>query len=213
MKLNSRHLPFILVALMGMVEVANAFYDPGVQRWINRDPIEEEGGINLHQFAMNASVGFVDRNGLDIWVEGPSNGEPVGHLSVCVGDPLGKYDGYSFAVNGEGILEGAVYKDAKQGGDITKYKKTTPEQDKAFKEKLDAEVGKKGTYCWDDICRTYSNRKFKQSPGKETKPPKRPIPPSTNPLHDRLALCSQSSIGDPVSSCTDSSTSSSTCSK
>jgi len=35
------------------------FYDPANGRWINRDPIEEEGGVNLYGFAIN--------NGIDYW--------------------------------------------------------------------------------------------------------------------------------------------------
>lgn len=41
-----------------------AFYDPGTQRWINRDPIEESGGLNLHAFVVNSPLDFVDTFGL-----------------------------------------------------------------------------------------------------------------------------------------------------
>jgi RHS repeat-associated protein len=40
------------------------FYDPNLQRWPNRDPIEEEGGINLYDYVNNAPMNFVDLNGL-----------------------------------------------------------------------------------------------------------------------------------------------------
>src|SRR5271165_5844682 len=36
------------------------FYDPNLQRWLNRDPIEEEGGINLYWFVFNAPSDAVD---------------------------------------------------------------------------------------------------------------------------------------------------------
>jgi hypothetical protein len=42
-----------------------AYYDPGTQRWINRDPIGESGGANLYAFGLNAAVGFVDAFGTD----------------------------------------------------------------------------------------------------------------------------------------------------
>ncbi len=54
-----------IVVLVGMVEVANAFYDPGLQRRINRDPIKEEGGLNLFQFTGNEPVSRFDPRGLD----------------------------------------------------------------------------------------------------------------------------------------------------
>src|SRR5437899_4072585 len=40
-------------------------YDPNLQRFINRDPIEEEGGINLHSFVQNNPIGLIDLWGLD----------------------------------------------------------------------------------------------------------------------------------------------------
>ena len=42
---------------------ARAYYDPGLQRWINRDPIQEKGGANLYRFAQNEPVASVDPNG------------------------------------------------------------------------------------------------------------------------------------------------------
>ena len=47
------------------------FYDPNLQRWINRDPIEEFGGLNLYGFVRNRPVSFVDRWGLcgDPWFD------------------------------------------------------------------------------------------------------------------------------------------------
>jgi RHS repeat-associated protein len=41
------------------------FYDPGVERWMNRDPIEEKGGINLFTFVGNNPVDSFDLLGLD----------------------------------------------------------------------------------------------------------------------------------------------------
>ncbi len=40
------------------------FYDPGTGRWLNRDPIEEEGGINLYNFIINDAVNGSDVYGL-----------------------------------------------------------------------------------------------------------------------------------------------------
>ena len=44
---------------------ASGFYDPTVQRWINRDPIEEKGGGNQHAFVRNKPLDGVDRFGLE----------------------------------------------------------------------------------------------------------------------------------------------------
>ena len=41
------------------------FYVPFLGRWINRDPIEEKGGINLYRFVGNHPINTYDRLGLD----------------------------------------------------------------------------------------------------------------------------------------------------
>ncbi len=40
------------------------YYDPNYQRWIQRDPVAEQGGINLNQFVSNNPINYVDPNGL-----------------------------------------------------------------------------------------------------------------------------------------------------
>jgi RHS repeat-associated protein len=40
------------------------YYDSDLGRWLNRDPIEEEGGLNLYGFVENNPVNFVDALGL-----------------------------------------------------------------------------------------------------------------------------------------------------
>lgn len=41
------------------------YYDPTPGRWISRDPIEENGGVNLCQFAFNNPLSYSDPSGLD----------------------------------------------------------------------------------------------------------------------------------------------------
>jgi RHS repeat-associated protein len=45
-------------------QCGRCFYDPGLQRWLNRDPIGELGGLNLYTFARNDSVDKYDAFGL-----------------------------------------------------------------------------------------------------------------------------------------------------
>ena len=40
------------------------YYDPNLGRWLTRDPIEEQGGLNLYGFCGNDAVNRVDRLGL-----------------------------------------------------------------------------------------------------------------------------------------------------
>ena len=88
------HLRFLMLAVLIQVSCAIpalAFYHPEEGRWINRDPIEEEGGKNLYAFAENASVNKMDPLGLDIYLTtGNKNASPrqAGnrylHQEICV---------------------------------------------------------------------------------------------------------------------------------
>ena len=52
------------------------YYDPLTGRWPSRDPLEENGGINLYHFVFNNPVDFVDYNGLWGNGNGGINGNP-----------------------------------------------------------------------------------------------------------------------------------------
>jgi RHS repeat-associated protein len=60
----------------GMYYYGFRFYEPNLQRWINRDPIEEAGGINLYTFCLNELPNRVDPlgNDMDGWICGNPNG-------------------------------------------------------------------------------------------------------------------------------------------
>jgi RHS repeat-associated protein len=47
----------------GLYYYGYRFYDPNCERWTNRDPLLERGGLNLYGFAHNASVNNLDPNG------------------------------------------------------------------------------------------------------------------------------------------------------
>ena len=47
----------------GMYYYGYRFYDPNLQRWLNRDPLGEEGGINLYQFVFNEPTSLFDTDG------------------------------------------------------------------------------------------------------------------------------------------------------
>ena len=54
----------VLVAGFSAPHLASAYYDPGVQRWINRDALQEEGGANLYAFVANTPLNSADAFGL-----------------------------------------------------------------------------------------------------------------------------------------------------
>jgi len=48
----------------GLVYYLYRYYDPNLQRWLSRDPIQEQGGLNLYRYVANRPLNFVDRFGL-----------------------------------------------------------------------------------------------------------------------------------------------------
>jgi RHS repeat-associated protein len=49
---------------LGLYYYLYRFYDPYLQRWLNRDPIGERGGLNLYEYVYNDPVKYIDPNGL-----------------------------------------------------------------------------------------------------------------------------------------------------
>jgi RHS repeat-associated protein len=54
---------------------AYRFYEPGTQRWLNRDPIGEAGGLNVYVYAYNSSPNYFDPDGLSTYYD-PNFGDP-----------------------------------------------------------------------------------------------------------------------------------------
>lgn len=50
--------------ITGLVEYIYRKYDPSLGRWINRDPVEEQGGMNLYVNSLNSVVFIIDGLGL-----------------------------------------------------------------------------------------------------------------------------------------------------
>ena len=44
----------------GLYYYGYRFYSPALMRWLNRDPIEEDGGVNLYCFCINDTLSHVD---------------------------------------------------------------------------------------------------------------------------------------------------------
>jgi RHS repeat-associated protein len=77
------------------------FYDPDLQRWVNRDPLGEPGfrvlrrrrgpipryrspGPNAYQFTLNSPLVYVDRNGLTIQFAPDSPNSFIQHWRDCI---------------------------------------------------------------------------------------------------------------------------------
>src|SRR6185503_19535801 len=50
----------------GLVYYLYRYYEPAMQRWVNRDPLEEAGGQNLYAFTHNDPISHYDAFGLQL---------------------------------------------------------------------------------------------------------------------------------------------------
>ena len=60
----------------GLYYYGYRFYSPSLMRWLNRDPIEEEGGANLYCFCGNNMMSTVDSLGREVVVINQLGDEP-----------------------------------------------------------------------------------------------------------------------------------------
>jgi RHS repeat-associated protein len=154
-------------------------YDPAIGKYVESDPIGLTGGTNTYGFAGLNPIVHSDASGLDYRIEGPNQTEPIGHQSLCVGNPLGGYRCFSFGVNGSCCLQGEVYEDLEPGGEIkaSAYRKTNAAEDYAILQTLQKQLGVKSQYLPWNTCRDFSIQNFlalaRQGVGTPAPPPKR----------------------------------------
>ncbi|MCO5062718.1 MAG: cysteine peptidase family C39 domain-containing protein [Kiritimatiellae bacterium] len=78
----------------GYVCFLGRWYDPATGRFLSRDPIQENGGIHLYQYAYANPIAVVDPNGL--W------GVQFGSVNIGVGNPNMIFDNSSWGDLGRG---------------------------------------------------------------------------------------------------------------
>jgi hypothetical protein len=158
----------ILLAMVALLPLgdASAFYNPILGRWINRDPKEEEGGLNLYAFVRNNPINAIDTDGRDIWI---SSGGLGLHTDINVGDRNGEFSSYSFRYAKDYSLfllnpQGVVYRSRGSSGiDPTGsyWLETTKEQDARANDVLGQMVGEKWAYrLTTSSCRTFATDMF-----------------------------------------------------
>jgi RHS repeat-associated protein len=95
------------------------FYTPALGRWLNRDPLGEEGGPNLYAFVANAPLQAVDPLGLALYAfDGTWNDREKMKRPTNVAKLAGVYRGIAHYEKGVGTdwqgpgthLENRVYK-------------------------------------------------------------------------------------------------------
>jgi len=76
------------------------FYDPNLQRWPTRDPIQEAGGLNLYRFVGNYPVNYIDPLGLLLTMPSPVS---LVNVATAVGVGAAAEEG------GAGLAMGVVF--------------------------------------------------------------------------------------------------------
>jgi RHS repeat-associated protein len=86
MRFSSKPAILSATGAWGFYYYGYRFYDAGMQRWLNRDPLGERGGGNLHGFVYNNPIQYFDRYGLiPQWIRKCAK-EIVGPGKLCVDD-------------------------------------------------------------------------------------------------------------------------------
>lgn len=76
-------------AASGLYYYGYRFYEPSLQRWVNRDPIGERGGLNLYTFVGNTPLQLLDPYGLWTYLIIDTEGflDTFGHVAIVTTNP------------------------------------------------------------------------------------------------------------------------------
>ena len=97
----------------GLLLYLRRAYDPNLQRWLNRDPIAEQGGLNLYAFVNNNPINLIDPLGLleaisaykywmGVAVNGASTGGILGNAQAAGASIMTSFIDFFGARNVEG---------------------------------------------------------------------------------------------------------------
>jgi RHS repeat-associated protein len=102
---------------IGLQLLTHRYYDPSRGRFLTRDPISYDGGLNLYAYGRNNPATLVDPDGLDVLVieQGPTEGNPIGHTALAITDRG------VFSFGNGGSLPGTDNKGNLMGGNLTEY--------------------------------------------------------------------------------------------
>ena len=183
----------------GLYYFGRRFYSPRIARWLTRDPIEEDGGLNLYAFCGNNPIVLSDKLGNNIYLfTGNDSGGWLNdkvHQSVGVdiwsdkGRRIGRTS-FTFAYNGNWkwnvprltwlgfpgfslpgyFMEGKIEERKPPVGVVVAEKKTSCREDREWLKRMRDRVGEKDVYSVGrHNCRNFSQSGFEAAPGERKK--------------------------------------------
>jgi uncharacterized protein RhaS with RHS repeats len=175
----------MVLVLCGGLYSAHAYYDPGTQRWLNRDPIGESGGLNLYDHVRNDPVNFIDMFGLDLYPVQDSQWPH--HRGIIVDNPdTGGYWYTDFTPQGgRAITAPGQYgytpawswppdKPQPEGYEVTCRIRTTPEVDRTLRDRAAHDSENRAPRYWclgPNNCWSYIDRLVNQATTMMQPPP------------------------------------------
>ena len=90
----------------GLVYFGYRFYVPHLGRWLNRDPLQEQGGINLYGYVHGDPLGYVDPDGRFVFVAlwGWSAATAMADLAVAGAATWSLQQNYNKTAKGYGVF-------------------------------------------------------------------------------------------------------------
>jgi RHS repeat-associated protein len=84
MRFSSKPAILSATGAWGFYYYGYRFYDPGMQRWLNRDPIQEWGGINVYSLSKQSPLSLIDPYGLDIRFCKDATADFIRMIQACI---------------------------------------------------------------------------------------------------------------------------------
>ena len=111
----------------GLYYYGYRFYSPSLMRWLNRDPIEEDGGLNLYGFCGNNAICKYDRDGRAYFIKRRLDYVPwIDYFAQNAERDV---------ANQEAVHEQLIFEDGKTPSDIGYFSDSTTKTDSVWKKR------------------------------------------------------------------------------
>jgi len=167
------------------------FYEPNLQRWLNRDPIGERGGINMYGFVKNNAVNLIDLWGLEVCIYDEHGGSKADQHRWVEIHREGLVAAFGFYPTGAGLpgalgSPGQIQIPDPHAFDTNKISRhtyhTTPAEEAALLQWMLNQRPSPGHYAWPSSqCRTFTDKVEKKLKDEFKVPPSKDQPNILNP--------------------------------